>query len=69
MPNFAYTAIDASGRTVRATMEADNEQLVLAKLRDQSMHCTEIKKTNKTAKVNGLFGKKKLKPKSMMVPR
>ncbi|HJP84137.1 MAG TPA: type II secretion system F family protein, partial [Fimbriimonadaceae bacterium] len=68
MPHFAYTAIDASGRTVRATMEADNEQLVLAKLRDQSMHCTEIKKTSKIAKPGGaIIGKKKLKPKSIVV--
>lgn len=68
MPQFVYTAIDASGRTVRASMEADNEQLVLAKLRDQSMHCTEIKRTNKAAKVGGgSFGRKKLKPKSIVI--
>ena len=35
MPLFAYTAIDGQGRTVRATIEAENEQLVLAKLRDE----------------------------------
>lgn len=68
MPHFAYTAIDASGRTVRATMEADNEQLVLAKLRDQSMHCTDIKKTNKGSKAGGFsIGRKKMKPKSIVV--
>lgn len=68
MPHFAYTAIDASGRTVRATMEADNEQLVLSKLRDQSMHCTEIKKAGKAARTGGIsVGKKKLKPKSIVV--
>lgn len=67
MPLFAYTAIDPSGRTVRSTMDADNEQLVLAKLRDQSLHCTEIKRTNKAAKTGGGFGRKKLKPKSIVV--
>lgn len=68
MPHFAYTAIDASGRTVRATMEADNEQLVLSKLRDQSMHCTDIKKAGKAARTGGIsVGKKKLKPKSIVV--
>jgi type IV pilus assembly protein PilC len=66
MPLFAYTAIDSSGRTIRATMEADSEQLVLAKLRDQSLHCTEIKKTSK-ASVGSSFGKKRLKPKSLVV--
>jgi type IV pilus assembly protein PilC len=65
MPLYAYTAIDQSGRVVRSTMEADNEQLVLAKLRDQSLHCTEIKKSSKGAKT--VFGKKKVKPKSLVV--
>lgn len=65
MPVYAYTAIDQSGRTIRATMEADNEQFVISKLRDQSLHCTEIKKTSKGAKA--VFGKKKVKPKSLVV--
>ena len=38
MPVFAYTAIDSTGRTVRSTMEADSESLVLSKLRDQALH-------------------------------
>lgn len=66
MPLFAYTAIDGAGRTIKATMDADNEQLVLAKLRDQSLHVTDIKRTAKSAK--GLsVGKKKVKPKSLVV--
>ncbi|MHB8636386.1 MAG: type II secretion system F family protein [Fimbriimonadaceae bacterium] len=65
MPFFAYTAIDASGRTVKAVMEADNEALVLSKLRDQSMHCTEIKRT-KSAVRHG-SSKSKVKLKSMVV--
>lgn len=65
MPYFAYTAIDSTGRTVKAVMEADNEQLVLAKLRDQSMHCTEIKRTNRAAR-RGAF-QPKVKLKSMVV--
>lgn len=64
MPFFAYTAIDSSGRTVKATIEADDERLVLAKLREQSLTCTEIRKTSKSAKS---FGKKKFKPKSLVV--
>ncbi len=65
MPIFAYTALDTSGRTVKAVMEADNETLVLAKLRDQSLHCLEIKQTRKGR--TGSLGKKKLKPKSLVV--
>ncbi len=45
-------------------MEAESEQLVLAKLRDQSLHCTEIKRTSKSAKGNP---KGKVKPKSLVV--
>jgi type IV pilus assembly protein PilC len=66
MPLYAYTAIDPSGRVVRSTMEADTEQLVLAKLRDQSLHCTDIKQTKKAANSGGL-GKKKVKPRSIVV--
>jgi type IV pilus assembly protein PilC len=67
MPLYAYTAIDTSGRTVRSTMEADNEQLVLAKLRDQSLHCTEIKRAGKAKSGSSILGKKKFKPKSLVV--
>jgi type IV pilus assembly protein PilC len=68
MPLFAYTAIDASGRTVRSVVEADNEQLVLAKLRDQALHCTDIRQTNKGARGKSFsLGSKKLKPKSVVV--
>lgn len=46
-------------------MEADSESLVLAKLRDQALHCTEIKMSkSKTPKT---IGKKKLKPKTLVV--
>lgn len=66
MPHFAYTAIDPSGRTVRSVVEADNELLVLAKLRDQSLHVTDIKRTNGLPKARSI-GKKKLKNKSIVV--
>jgi len=66
MPLYAYTAIDPTGRIVRSTMDADNEQLVLSKLRDQSLHCTDIKKAKKAA-ASSSFGKKKLKPRSIVV--
>ena len=65
MPLFAYTAIDANGRTVKSVLDADNEQIVLAKLRDMSLHCTDIKRAAAT-KSKGL-GRKKFKPKSVVV--
>ncbi|MEQ1933213.1 MAG: type II secretion system F family protein, partial [Fimbriimonadaceae bacterium] len=65
MPVFTYTAIDSNGRTVRSKMEAENESLVLAKLRDQALHCTEIKASKKSAAFS--VGKKKMKPKTLVV--
>lgn len=65
MPVFAYTAIDSTGRTVRSTMEADSESLVLSKLRDQAMHCTDIKVAKKGGTIS--VGRKKLKPKAIVV--
>lgn len=46
-------------------MEADSEQLVLAKLRDQAMLCTEIKRTTKSTGVS--IGRKKMKSRSLVV--
>ncbi len=65
MPLFAYTALDSTGRTIKSTLEAENEGFVLAKLRDQSMHCLDIKAIKK--KKNYRAGKKKVKPKSLVV--
>lgn len=67
MPVFSYTAIDSNGRTVRSRIEADTESLVLSKLRDQALHCTDIKVVKKGAGMNKSFGKKKMKPKSLVV--
>lgn len=66
MPFYTYTAVDSTGRTVKATIEADSETLVLAKLRDQALHCTEIKKTSKGVKLSGI-GKGKVSLKSLVV--
>jgi type IV pilus assembly protein PilC len=67
MPLFVYTAIDTNGRTVKSKMEADSESLVLAKLRDQSLHCTEIKKSAGGSLAKMSVGSKKMKPKSLVV--
>lgn len=60
MPFYAYTAIDAGGRTVKSVMEADSEALVLSKLREQSMQIVEVKVT-KARKASSRRGKMKLK--------
>ncbi len=65
MPIFAYTAIDRSGKTVKSTIEAENESLVMSRLRDQSMQVIEVKKTNSRGKKSLLAPK--FKPKSLVV--
>jgi type IV pilus assembly protein PilC len=65
MPYFAYTAVDASGRQIKSFLEADNEALVLSKLRDQNMQVLEIKETRKATKSSAFA--KKMKPKSLVV--
>lgn len=65
MPLYAYTAIEPSGRQVKAVMEAESESVVLAKLRDQSMHVTNITVAKRAPK--SALNAKKLKPKSLVV--
>lgn len=42
MPLFAYNAIDASGRTVKGTIDAETEQLVMVKLHEQKLHIVGV---------------------------
>lgn len=65
MPYYNYTAIDAGGRTVKAGMEAENEALVLNRLREQSMQVVEVKLGKKSG--GFAIGKGKMKPKSLVV--
>lgn len=66
MPMYAYTAIDRTGRTVRATIEAESESLLLAKLRAQSLVCTDVRSTRGSL-ANVSVGKKKMKGKSLVI--
>jgi type IV pilus assembly protein PilC len=42
MSSFVYTAVDPNGKTVKGQIEADSEQLVLAKLHDQRYHVMSV---------------------------
>lgn len=42
MPLFGYEAIDASGRTLRGTLEADSEQLLISRLHEQGLHVVKV---------------------------
>jgi len=61
MPSFVYSAVDASGKTVKGKIEAENEQLVLAKLHEQQYHVmsvTENKSKAAIASAKSTTGKK-----------
>lgn len=61
MPIFTFTAVDSTGRTIRSTTEAESEQMVLAKVRDQGLHLTDIKQVNRMPKAKVAKGKMKAK--------
>ncbi len=61
MPYFSYTAIDTAGRQIKSIMEADNEALVLNRLRDQSLQILDIKELKKKKSLSKGRGKIKLK--------
>jgi len=64
MPIYAYTAVDLTGKQIRSTIQGENESLVLSRLREQSLVCTEIRESKRSAAsvANG-----KVKPKSLVV--
>ncbi len=57
--------MDASGRTVKSTVDAESENQVLGRLRDQGMHVLDIVLAKK-AKA-GIRSKGKMKPKALVV--
>lgn len=65
MPNYAYTAVDKSGRKVKSTMEADNEALVLQHLRAEALQVLELKETKGKSSKGSAKGK--VKPKALVV--
>ncbi len=42
MPDYAYEALDRSGKQIRGTIEAANEELILDKLRDMGFYALRI---------------------------
>jgi len=49
MPTYRYSAMDAAGRTVNGTLEADNLELVRTKLADLSYHILGIREARARA--------------------
>lgn len=65
MPFYSYVAVDKAGKKIKATMEADNESLVLQHLRAESLQVLELKETKKAA--GSKVAKGKMKPKALVV--
>lgn len=63
MPTFNYIAIDAAGKQLKGSLDAESEQAVLSQLRDRQLHCLEVKAIKAAKKKVG----GKMKPKSLVV--
>ena len=57
MATFTYDAVDPSGRMVKGKVEPDNEQVVLAKLHEQSFHVVSLGETKAGFKMQIAGGK------------
>lgn len=66
MPIFAYNALDAGGKTVKGTVEAENEQLVMVKLHEQNLHILNVSR-EKGASAPKIGRPKKVKLHSLVV--
>ena len=42
MATFVYRAVESTGRTVRGRMEGENQQAVLAKLRERNVQVLDV---------------------------
>jgi len=62
MPLYGYEAVDSKGRILKGAIEADNEQLVLAKLHEQGLHVVRVAPQRTKTQLFSGFGKSK-KPK------
>lgn len=67
MPKFKYSAVDQSGRTVRGSMDADNEQLVRSRLNEQQMHVVDISMLRVGGTLAGLSKSRKPKLQNLVV--
>jgi len=65
---FVYEAVDQSGRIVKNKVEADNEQVVLAKLREQQFHVVSLNEAKGGLKMRMAGGKaQKIKLQTLVV--
>jgi len=62
MATFVYNAVDPTGRAIKGKVDADNEQVVLAKLHEQHFHIVSVNEARAGMKLalGGKAGKVKL---------
>ncbi len=62
MATFVYNAVDPTGRAIKGKVDADNEQIVLAKLHEQHFHIVSVNEARAGMKISiaGKAGKVKL---------
>lgn len=68
MATFTYSGVDGSGKSVKGKIEAENQQVGLAKLQEQGYHITSIAEHRKSASGPSFMAKyRKLKLQSLVV--
>jgi type IV pilus assembly protein PilC len=67
MPKYRYNAMDAGGRTVAGTLEADSVEVVRAKLSELSYHVLNIRETRVTSGPNVLAGLQRVRLRELAV--
>lgn len=68
MSTFIYNAIDASGKTIKGKIDADNQQLVLSKLHEQKYHVIDVTEKKSSSMMSTSFSKyKKVKLQTLVV--
>lgn len=67
MSSFVYAAVDHNGKSVKGKIEAENEQLVLAKLHEQQYHVLNVTEDKHAAKTGPTTSSKKVKLANMVV--
>ncbi|MBS1709712.1 MAG: type II secretion system F family protein [Armatimonadetes bacterium] len=65
MPQFAYVALDSSGKEIKAVLDAESEAGVVSRLRELSLQVVEIKETKRKVSTGKARGK--MKPKALVV--
>jgi len=65
MPQFAYVAVDNTGKEIKSVLDAENESAVVGRLRELSLQVVEIRETKRKVQTGKARGK--MKPKVLVV--